>query len=302
MSGINLLKKQRSPLSDRMFDLTVNGILLIVLLIVLYPLYFVVLASISDPNAVNSGQTLLIPRGVSLISYEKIFDDRRIWTGYRNTAVYAVCGTLFGLIVTLLAGYSLSRRDMVGRLVIMKFLVFTMFFSGGLIPTYMVVRGLNLVNTPFVMIILGSVSVFNIIIARTFFQATIPNELLEAAFIDGCSNSRFFISFVIPISKAIIAVIALYYAVFHWNSFFNGLIYLNSQNLYPLQLVLRDILIQNQMMQSDNVDPDSVAAMLRLAATIKYGVIIVSSLPVLIAYPFLQKYFVMGIMIGSIKG
>ncbi len=289
---------------DTFFDIIVAIIAIIALIVTLYPLYFIVIASISDPNAVLLGDVILLPKGINFVGYKYIFEEQKIWLGYRNTIFYTVVGTLFGVTVTLLAGYALSRKDLIGRNVIMKIMVFTMFFNGGLIPTYMVVSSLNLVNNPLVLIILGSVWVYNIIITRTFFQSTLPEEMREAAFIDGCGNLRFFISIAIPLSKAIVAVISLFYAVGHWNSYFNALIYITKKELHPLQLILRELLIQGQSLVTnmDSSEMESLIERERIAQAIKYGVIIVSTLPVIIAYPLLQKYFVKGVMIGSIKG
>lgn len=294
--------KIKSNGGDAVFNVVVNTILILSLIIVLYPLYFVVIASFSDPFLVNSGEVLFIPKGISADCYRYIFNDHRIWLGYMNTIIYTVFGTALGLSITLLAAYALSRQDLVGRGIIMKFFVFTMFFSGGLIPTYLVVKGLHLTNTPFVMIILGCTSVFNIIIAKTFFETTIPKELLEASFIDGCTNEKFFFRIALPLSKSIVAVIGLFYMVDQWNSFFRALIYLSNQKLYPLQIILRDILISGQTIQNDVSDPDAAVELMRISQQIQYGVIIVASLPILMIYPFLQRYFVKGIMIGSIKG
>ncbi|NMA83532.1 MAG: carbohydrate ABC transporter permease [Epulopiscium sp.] len=296
-----------SDLSDTLFDFIVNLILIIILLVALYPLYFVVIASFSDPDAVNSGAMLLYPINkesglINFQGYIRVFKDHRIWLGYYNTILYTFFGTLIGLLATTLAGYSLSRKDLVGKNLITAIFVFTMYFSGGLIPRYMVVDKLNLINTPFIMILLGSVSVYNIIIAKSFFQNTISSELQDAAFIDGCGNGLFFLKIVLPLSKSIVAVLALYYAVGHWNSFFTALIYLNNEKLYPLQLILRDILIASQMLVSDITDMESIGDAQRIAESLKYAVIIVSTLPVLIMYPFLQRYFVKGVMIGSVKG
>jgi putative aldouronate transport system permease protein len=286
---------------DRITVWFFNAMVIAAAVIVLYPLYFVVIASVSDPAAVNSGKALLWPAAPSLTGYKYIFADERIWTGYRNTAVYTFFGTLLGLFMTILGGYALSRRDLPGRGAIMKLYVFTMYFGGGLIPTYLVVRQLHLVNNPLVMIILGSFSVFNLIVTRTFFMTKIPYEFLDAASIDGCGNGRFFLSIVLPLSKEIIAVIALYYAVGHWNSFFNALIYLNQQKYYSLQLFLRDLLLTSQAVAADAMEADALVELRRIAESIKYGIIIVSSLPVMILYPFLQKYFAHGVMIGGIK-
>ena len=288
---------------DLVFDIVVTTLLVLAGLSVLYPLYFVVIASVSDPAAVTSGQALLYPVGINFKSYEMIFEDRRIWSGYGNTIFYTFFGTLFGLFVTIPAGYALSRRDFVGRGIVLKAMVFTMYFQGGLIPTYLVVQSLHLINTRYVLIIMGSFTVFNLIISRTFFETTIPIELQEAAEIDGCTTPRFFFSIVLPLSKAIVAVIALYYAVGPWNSFFNALIYVSEERLYPLQLILRDLLLSSQTLMADGMsDPETIRELETIALSIKYGIIIVASVPVLVLYPFLQKYFVKGVMIGSIKG
>ena len=271
-------------------------------LAVLYPLWFVIIASVSSPELVASGKVLLFPKGVTWEGYRYILSDRRIWTGYYNTIRYTLFGTLIALFLTIPAGYALSRPDMAGRGVVMKLLIITKYFSGGLIPTYLIVKGLHLTDTPYVLMILGSFSVFNLILCRTFFVNTLPLELQEAAEIDGCNMFQYFMRVVIPLSKAIIAIMVLYYAVGHWNSFFNALIYVNNNKLYPLQLILRDILITGQSVDPSVTDPESIELMKEIARTIKYGVIIVSSLPVLVLYPFVQKYFVKGVMIGSVKG
>ncbi|HIV93090.1 MAG TPA: carbohydrate ABC transporter permease [Candidatus Eisenbergiella stercoravium] len=287
---------------DLIFLVIVHGSVILLSAVILYALWFVVIASISDPNLVASGEVLFLPRGITWEGYKYILRDKRIWTGYFNTIRYAGVGTIFALFITIPAGYALSRQDMVGRSLIMKLLLFTKYFSGGLIPTYLVVKGLHLVDTPYVLMILGSFSVFNLILCRTFFINTMPMELQEAAEIDGCNIFQYFIQIVIPLSKAIIAIMALYYAVGHWNSFFNGLIYVTDNRLYPLQVILRDILISGQSVDPTTTDPDALEMMKQIARTIKYGVIIVSSLPVLVMYPFVQKYFVRGVMIGSVKG
>ena len=290
------------PVADKVFDLVVNFIVIIAVIVTIYPLYFVVLASISDPTAVQMGKVFLLPQGIHFSAYQRIFTDSRIWVGYKNTVIYTLGGTAVGVFLTILGGYALSRKDLVGRGIIMKLMVFTMYFNGGLVPTYMVVRDLNLTNTPYVLMLLGSFTVFNLIITRTFFMSKIPDELLEAATVDGCGNGRFFTSIVLPLSKEIVAVIVLYYGVSHWNSFFNALIYISKQSLYPLQLILREILIGAQFLQMDGADAAARIEAQRLAETIKYGVIIIASLPALVAYPFLQKFFIRGVMIGSIKG
>ena len=287
---------------DTGFDIVTTILLVLALLIVLYPLYFVVIASVSDATSISSGQVILLPKNVSLVGYQRILQDARIGSGYVNSMLYTLGSTLIGVTTTVMAGYSFSRSDLVGRKVLMLLYVFTMYFSGGLIPTYLVVKQLGLMGSPWVVILLGSVSVYNIIIARSFFTNNIPPELFEAASIDGCGNGRFFVSMVVPLSKSIIAVLALYYAVAQWNGYFNALVYLNRQEQYPLQLILREILISSQLVQADVGDLDAIQEMQRIAATVKYGVIVVASVPMLMIYPLVQKYFVKGVMIGSVKG
>lgn len=285
--------------SDRIFDLCNYFFLAVLTLIVLYPLYFIMIASVSDPIAVGGGEVWLYPIEFTLEGYQKIIQNDTIWRGYKNTLIYMIIGTLVNVAVTVTGAYPLSRRDMYGRHLFMFLITFTMFFSGGLIPTYLLVRSLGLMDTMWALILPGAVSVWNLIITRTFFQHTIPNELREAAAIDGCSDFKFFALVVIPLSKAIIAVLVLFYGVSHWNSFFSALIYLREESSYPLQLVLRNILIQNEVQELMKLE---LGASHDLSESIKYGVIIVASLPVLILYPLVQKYFVKGVMIGSLKG
>jgi ABC transporter, permease protein len=287
---------------DLLFKFIIYSFVILLSIIILYPLWFVIIASFSNPDLVGSGKVLFFPKGITLEGYKYIFRDGRIWQGYKNTFIYTLFGTLLALLITVPAGYALSRNDMVGRGFLMKILIITKYFSGGLIPTYLVVKGLHLVNTPFVLIIMGSFSVFNLILCRTYFMNTLPIELQEAAEIDGCNILQYFLGVAIPLSKPIIAIMALYYAVGHWNAFFNGLIYVTDAKFYPLQLILRDILISGQSVDPSTLDPESLELMREIARTIKYGVIIVSSLPVLCLYPFVQKYFIKGIMIGSVKG
>lgn len=287
---------------DLIFDIVNYIVLGLALIVVLYPLYFIVIASISNPDAVNNGAVWLKPVGVTWEGYRRIFQDSRIWLGYRNTIAYTVVGTLINISLTMMIAYPLSRKDFSGRGFLMMFLLITMYFNGGLIPTYLVVKKLHLVDNWWVMVILGAVSVYNVIIARTFLQNNIPDELYEAASIDGCSHFVFFIKIVLPLSKAIIAVLTLYYGIAHWNEFMRALIYLRDEKLYSLQIILRSILVQNMSQDQMMSDIDNLSEMERIGELIKYGVIIVASLPVLVLYPFLQKYFVQGVMIGSVKG
>ncbi|AIQ31426.1 MULTISPECIES: carbohydrate ABC transporter permease [Paenibacillus] len=298
---MNQLTKRKSS-GDVWFDIINYILLTIIMLLILYPLYFVLVASFSDPNYIYSGEVWLFPKGFTLDGYERIFSDSSIWIGYGNSILYATVGTLIGVAVTVFAAYPLARKDLAGKSIIMWFLLVTMFFSGGLIPTYLLIKDLHMLNSMWALVIPGAGGVFNVIIVRTFFQSSIPDEMWEAASIDGCSNTRFFWSIVLPLSKSILAVMVLYHVVGFWNGFFDALIYLNDGNKYPLQLVLRNILVQNQVSSGMMIDVESYAAKMRVTELIKYGVIMVSSLPLLILYPFLQKYFVKGVMIGSIKG
>ena len=288
--------------SDRVFNILSTTVLAIVLVLCFYPLYFVVVASFSDLNAVNSGQTVLFPKGFHLESYRRVFQNERILTGYRNTLFYTFFGTLINLAMTLTSGYGLSN-PFPGRKYVNLMIIFTMYFGGGIIPTYFLYKDLGLLDTVWVMLIPGAVSAYNLIITRTFLSNNIPPELYEVAELDGCSRFRFFFAIVLPLSTVLIAILSLFYAVGHWNSYFNALMFLNNRKYHPLQLILREILVQNSVPIDDATTDPEVAEMLRqIKELLKYAVIVVSSLPVLILYPFLQKYFVKGVMIGSVKG
>lgn len=294
--------KQKS-VSDKVFDLIVVVLLALLFVIVAYPLYFVILASVSDPLLVSRGKVLLVPKGLSAFGFQKVFEDTRIWTGLKNTVIYTVLGTVVNMAATLPAAYALSRKDMRGRKPMMMIFVFTMFFNGGLVPTYLLMQSLHLTNTMWVFILPFAVNVYNLIIARTFFENSIPQELYEAASLDGCSDFKFFGSVAMPLSKAIVSVIMLYYMVAHWNDFFTGLIYVRDQALNPLQLVLREILIVNNVFGAGGTGGGGLGSYDQIYAdTVKYAIIIISSLPMLIIYPFIQKHFEKGVMIGAIKG
>ena len=296
-------KKMKMGTGDRIFYVVTRVLLAVFLVIVLYPIYFVVIASFSDSAYVNSGEFLFYPKGFTLLGYSQIFKTTRIWISYMNTLIYVVFGTMLGLAASVLAGYSLSQKKLLGRNVIMGLLVFTMYFGGGLIPTYLVIKGIHLTNTRLLLVIMGSISVYNIILIRSFFAGTLPQELQDAAFIDGCGNGQYFFRIALPLSKAILAVIGLYIAVAHWNSYFNALIYVTDRAKQPLQLYLREVLLMAQstsdLMESD---PQAAALLNRMVEVIKYGIIVVSTVPIICVYPFLQKYFVKGVMIGSVKG
>ncbi|OWA37811.1 sugar ABC transporter permease [Saccharibacillus sp. O16] len=291
---------------DKLFLVFVYLILTVALVIVAYPLIYILSASISNPTLVAAGEMWLLPKDITFEGYRRVFQDSSIWNGYLNTIIYTVVGTLVNLIVTLPAAYALSRRDFVGRNLFMVLFLVTMFFGGGLVPTYLVVRSLGLVDTMWALILPGATSVWNLIVCRTFFQSSIPKELQEAAEIDGCSNFRLYFRIVLPLSTALIAVMALFFGVGHWNNYFSAMIYLNHQEKYPLQLVLRQILVLQQMSAESGTVGASMATSLNskaeVAALVKYAVIIVATLPIIAVYPFLQRYFVQGVMIGSVKG
>lgn len=285
---------------ERLFNVIICALAAIIIGIVLYPLLFVVSASFSDPASVLGGEVWLLPKSVTAEAYTEIFHNKEVWLGYRNTIVYTVVGTVINIIMTILAAYPLSRPDLPGRKVLMLFITLTMFFSGGLIPTYLLVKDLGMVDTMWSLIVPGAISTYNLIVMRTYFQSSIPWEIQEAAHIDGCSNWRLLLNIILPLSKPILAVMILFYAVAHWNSFFNALIYMRDESHYPLQLVLREILMFSQSAAADGTV--GLEDKILLAESIKYAIIIVSSLPVRIMYPFVQRHFVKGVMIGSIKG
>jgi multiple sugar transport system permease protein/putative aldouronate transport system permease protein len=273
----------------------------LVLLIVLIPMLNVVASSFSSGKAVSEGLVTIWPVDFSLDGYIEVFKNQKIVIGYGNTIFYTVCGTLINVVMTVLCAYPLSRSDLPGRGFFMFLFSFTMLFSGGLIPNFILMKDLNILDTRWVLIIPGAVGVYNMIITRTNFQQ-LPKELLEAAKIDGCSDFRFFATMAIPLSKAILAVITLFYAVGHWNVYFNAKIYLYDEMKMPLQIFLQQILLANQLTSGANVDPEAAAKLSTMADLLKYSLIIVASLPVWCIYPFIQKYFVQGVMIGSIKG
>ncbi len=295
-----MVKSVQNTIGERLFSLFIGCYVVFCFIVVAYPIYFIFIASFSDPTAVAAGTVWFYPKGANLEGYRTILAYERIWIGYRNTIFYTVFGTLISLVVTLPAGYALSRKDFMPRRLLIFLFTFTMFFSGGLIPTYILISKLNLYNKIWVMLIPFCLNVYNLIIVRSFFESSIPVELQEAATIDGCGDGRFFFSVVLPLSKAIIAVIALYYAVATWNNYFRPMIYIKNNAIQVLQVFLRDILIQNQMLET--MSADSLNTVQNLADVIKYGIIIISALPMIMVYPFVQRFFVKGVMIGAVKG
>jgi putative aldouronate transport system permease protein len=285
---------------DKIFLFAIYVVLSILLIVVLYPLIYIISSSFSSPSAVTSGRVWLLPVEFSLKGYNLLFRSPDVMTGYANSLFYTSMGTLISVTLTIMIAYPLSRKSFFGRNFLMMMITFTLLFSGGLIPTYMVVKEMGLINSRWALLIPNAIWVWQVIIARTFFQSSIPDELLDASEMDGCSDLRFIRSVVIPLSKPIIAVLLLMYAVGQWNSFFDALIYLKSAKLFPLQLILRSIIILNN--SSNATDALKLVERQQLSELLKYSLIVVSTLPVLIIYPFVQRFFVQGLLIGSVKG
>ncbi len=301
MTESSLKTRVRSLRGDRVYLTVVHIVMAVILVLTLYPIIYVISSSFSSPQAVSTGQVRLWPVDFSLRGYKEVFDYRVVWIGYGNTLFYTLAGTLLNVVLTLFAAFALSRKTLPGRGFFTFLFTFTMLFSGGLIPTYLVMRSLGIINTRWVMLLPGAISVYNMIVTRTFLT-NIPQELSEASAIDGCSDFRYFFAILLPLSKAVISVIALYYAVGHWNAYFNALIYLNDQKLFPLQVFLRDILVLNSVDASSILDPEEAQALEGMRDLLKYALIVVSTVPIMCVYPFLQKFFAQGVMVGSVKG
>ena len=295
------IKRNRSW-DDKLLYASTDIILLLLLLIVGYPIVYVLSCSFSSGIAVSSGQVLLWPVDFSLQGYKVIFSYKSVWVGFSNTVFYTVVGTTLNMLLSVLVAYPLSRPNYQGKKLITGLFTFTMMFHAGLIPTYLLMSNLGLTNTRWVLILIGAISTYNMIIIRTYFKNSIPSELIEAARIDGCSELRTLWSIVLPLSKAVLAVVTLYYAVSHWNSYFSAMIYLRDRDLQPLQVVLRDILAASKIDLTQIDDPELIAEMTGITELIKYSLIVVSSAPIIAAYPLVQKFFKKGVMIGSVKG
>jgi ABC-type glycerol-3-phosphate transport system permease component len=287
---------------DRIFNFINMALLSLVMLIVLYPLIYILSASFSNSNAVMAGRVWLFPVEPTLAGYEAVFKNPKIPRSFLNTIYLTVFGTMINIALTVMLAYPLSRKTLFGRGAITGFITFTMLFSGGLVPSFLLIKGLNLYNTYWALILPGAVSVYNVIVARTFFQSNIPDDLYEAASLDGCSDLYFMWKIVLPLSAPIIAVLTMFYAVGHWNSYFNAMIYLQDSKKFTLQVVLRNILIANQIDNDMMKDVDAMQKQEGLAQLLKYSLIVVASVPMLILYPFIQKHFVKGVMIGALKG
>lgn len=287
--------------ADKTFDLILILISVCIMIVIAYPLYFVIIASFSQPEAVLGGKLRFLPIGFNLDSYKMVLSESKVWIGYRNTLLYTILGTAINLVLTTLAAYPLSRKDMPARTFFTFVISFTMLFGGGMIPVYMVVKNLKLTDTIWSMMIPNAIATYNLLVMKNYFQTSIPDELQEAAAIDGCNHFQTLTRVVLPLSTPILAVILLFYAVGHWNAFFNAVLYLRRQELFPLQIILRDILLQNSL-EAVGGDMTGMYEKVMRGETMKYALIIVASAPVIILYPFIQKYFVKGIMVGAIKG
>lgn len=294
----------REPLSDRGLQIALVTVLVIFAISIIYPLIYVVSASFSDSNAVRAGEVVLFPVGFGMEAYQALFDSPLLLRSFLNSLGYAAAVIVLGTAITMMAGYALSRQDLPFRRSLTFLIMLTMMFSGGMIPTYLLVKNLGLLNTPLAMVLPAAVSVWQLIITKAFFETTIPIELLESSRMDGANDLTFFFRIALPLSIPILAVNMLLYGVSTWNAYFNGLIYLTEESLYPLQLAMRNILVQNTFDAAKlaEADPQKIAQMQQVAAKLKFALIVVSSIPPLIAYPFVQKHFVKGMMLGSVKG
>ena len=292
----------RTSVQDKTFDAVNIAIMLLLLCVYIWPIWFVIIASFSDPMEVQLGKVLFLPSKLSIQSYIELINRSSIWTGYRNSLIYLVSGTFLDMVFTICAAYPLSRRDFMLRRPVMVFLLITMYFSGGLIPMYMLVKALGLINTIWCILLSGALSVYNILIMRSYFMNSIPSALQEAAVLDGANSYQYLIKVVLPLSKPVLAVIALYNAVGRWNDYYTALVYLHNEDMYPLQLVLREILDSVTAKSTDITNNLDMTDQVKLAQSLKYSSIIVATIPIMLIYPFVQKYFVKGVMIGAVKG
>ncbi|WP_127585252.1 carbohydrate ABC transporter permease [Paenibacillus koleovorans] len=294
--------KPNSGLDDRIFDLTVTVFLLILGVMALYPLWFVLIASISNPSDILLGRVVLFPSGLNMEAYVKLLHTPKIWTGYMNSIIYTTVGTFINLAVTLPAAFAMSKKTLPGRKIISMFFIFTMIFSGGLIPSFMLVRSLHMVDTIWALVIPGALSVFNMLIAKSFFEEGIPESIYEAAIIDGASKFQFFFRFALPLSKAMIAVLFLYYALSHWNDYFTALIYIRSPEKQPLTIIISQLVANADSTLLEMMPSEEAYHLLMEKSLMKYAVVLVGAIPMIILYPFLQKYLIQGVMLGSVKG
>ena len=292
----------KKTLSDRVFDVCNVMIMIVLLIIFLWPLWFVVIAAVSDPKLVLSGEVLVFPKGFNLKGFANILRYDQIWIGYRNTIFYTLVGTFASLSLSICMAFAMSEKSFAPRKVLMVFFMITMYFSGGLIPTFLLMKNLKVVNTPFAMWLPGLISVYNSLIIRSYFMNSVPGELREACTLDGAGQGAYLIKILLPLSKPVFAVVGLYYAVEYWNSYTKGLYYIYDRKLLPLQNILRELLTSSKMVSDMAEDPEAMKQAIEVAQSMKYGVIIVAALPMMILYPFIQKYFVKGVMVGAVKG
>ena len=291
----------RGSRTDVIYYAIIGTFLALLTIIVVYPIYFIIIGSISNPDAVLNGEVFLWPVDITVSGYQALAKESLIWSGYRNTIIYTLVGTAFNIVLTIPAGWALSRDYLPARKLINIFFIITMFFGGGLIPYYLICSGLGLVDNPLILIIGGGLSVYNMFMCKSYFTLNVPKEILEASEIDGCGEFRTFFDMVLPLAKPLISVMLLFYAVGHWNSYIDALIFIKQEEFYPLQLVLRNILIVAESQSQSGADAATITEQLRIANQIKYSSIIVSSLPIIILYPFIQKYFDQGFLVGSFK-
>ena len=299
-----MAKKNKIKLSteDKIFYAICYSIVIILTLIVLYPIIYVISASFSDPAAVTQGKVWVWPVGFSTGAYKMLFQDKGLWIGYGNTIFYTVTGTLINVFMEITCAYAMSRKELVGRNFFNLFFVFTMFFSGGMIPNYLLVKNLGMLDTVWALLLPGAMSIYNMLVARSFIKSSIPEELREASLIDGCGDGRYFFQIVLPLAKPIIAVLCLWSAVTHWNAYFDAFLYITNENLYPLQIYVRELLVQSNMGDALIQDGLSAEGLQNYRNLMKYAVIVVTTVPLFAFYPFVQKHFVKGVMVGSVKG
>ncbi len=293
--------KIKESKGDAIFHIVNCFILFLLVLLVIYPLYFIIIASISDPDLILQGEVFLYPLGITFSGYERLLQEELIWSGYLNTIIYTVLGTLFNIVLTIPTGWALSRNFLPGRKWFMGFFIFTMFFSGGLIPYYLICSSLGLVDNPLILIIGGGISVYNVFMCKAYFNSNVPKEILEASQVDGAGPFRTFFNIVLPLSKPLISVMVLFYAVGHWNNYIDALIFITNEDYFPLQLVLKNILVSVESQSSSGSSSETILEQLRIANQIKYSSIVVSTLPIIILYPFVEKYFDKGFLVGSFK-
>ena len=301
-TSVKRSKRIRTSVQDKTFDIVNVAIMVLLLCVYIWPIWFVIIASFSDPMEVQLGKVLFLPSKLSIQSYIELINRSSIWTGYRNSLIYLVSGTFLDMVFTICAAYPLSRKDFMLRRPVMVFLLITMYLSGGLIPMYMLVKALGLINTIWCILLSGVLSVYNILIMRSYFMNSIPSALQEAAVLDGANSYQYLIKVVLPLSKPVLAVIALYNAVGRWNDYYTALVYIHNEDMYPLQLVLREILDSVTAKSTDITNNLDMTDQVKLAQSLKYSSIIVATIPIMLIYPFVQKYFVKGVMIGAVKG